>query len=75
MDRKSEERTGTGTAPARGFKEFVQAVDKACARMNHGLAAIAIVLAVVVVVTAALKEPIVYPEQLDADAAAQADAQ
>jgi hypothetical protein len=59
---------------ARGFRGFCRTIDQACARMNGGLAAFAAVLAVVVVVTASIRLPVMLADGMPADVAVpQAD--
>jgi hypothetical protein len=47
---------------ARGLTGFGRNLEKECARMNDGLTAIAIALTVVVVLTAAVRLPVIFPD-------------
>ncbi|HXQ51920.1 MAG TPA: hypothetical protein VN802_12550 [Stellaceae bacterium] len=60
-------RQGSGGQATRGFRGFCHRVDRACATLNSGLAAAAIVLAVVVFVTAAVRLPVMLTDALPTD--------
>jgi hypothetical protein len=63
IDRESWRRHGTDTL--KRLRVFHGHLDRFCARMNDGLAAIAVVLALVVVATAVVRVPELLAQRLD----------